>query len=55
MATKTIETLKFELHQLEEELKNINVSIFTLNPRIPKLIKDIRELRAEIKEAEKNG
>jgi hypothetical protein len=52
--SKSIEVLKFELHELEKDLQSIDVSTFVLNPRIPKLVKDIKELRKEIKEAESN-
>lgn len=52
--SKTLEVLKFELNELEKDLNSIDLSTFVLNPRIPKLVKEIKDLRKEIKEAESN-
>lgn len=49
---KNLEELKFTLKQKEEELHNLNMNTFTLNPDISKLALEIALLRTEIKDLE---
>lgn len=48
----TLDNLKFELEKKQQELLNETVEIFTFNPNIPILAKEIQELQAEIDKRE---
>lgn len=50
----TLNDLNFELNKAEEELKNIPVETFTLNPRIIELSCQIKELKEAIAAKEEN-
>ena len=54
---ETLEQLKFELIQKESDLERLQLHIFTLNPEIGELVKEISELREKIAalEEEQNG
>ena len=53
----TLEQLKFELKQKEEELQKLELHIFTLNPEINELVNKIAVIREQIAalEEEQNG
>ena len=54
---ETLEQLKFELAKKEEDLEQLQLHIFTLNPEINLLVKEIAEIKEKIQalEEEQNG
>lgn len=48
----SLDNLKFELKRKQEELLNETIEVFTYNPNIPILAKEIQELQIEIDKRE---
>lgn len=50
--TFSLDTLNFKLEEAEKELHDLQMDLFTLNPRVGELTKEIAEIREAIKTKE---
>lgn len=48
----SLDTLNFKLKEAEDELHNLSMDLFTLNPRVGELTKEIADIREAIKSKE---